>query len=192
MTRVIGVVPAAGSGRRMGSAKAALLVRGVRLIDRAVGVLIEAGCPEVVAVVRSGLTVPGAHVVVNDDPDRGLRSSVRLGVAAGTALGADAIAVMLVDTPGVGAPAVRAVVAAWRPGRIAVATYTGRRGHPVVMEPEQWHRAVDLAAPDEGARALLQADVERVDEVSVEGDPVDLDTPADLAQWCRRLDMMMR
>ncbi|MDT4942930.1 MAG: hypothetical protein QOJ34_3019, partial [Pseudonocardiales bacterium] len=36
---------------------------------------------------------------------------------------------------------------------------------------------------DEGARALLAARPDLVDEVDVPGDPTDLDTPADLARW---------
>lgn len=185
MRVVAGAVLAAGSGSRMGAPKGELVVDGTRLVDRAGAALAAAGCAPVLAVVRPGVTVPGATVVPNPDPARGMRSSLALAVdAAGEC---DALAVLLVDTPGVGAAAVRAVVGAWRPGRIAVGVYAGRRGHPTVMAPGLWREALALAGPDEGARALLAARPELIDEVPVSGDPTDLDTPDDLAAWRARL-----
>jgi molybdenum cofactor cytidylyltransferase/nicotine blue oxidoreductase len=173
----------------MGRPKAEIEVDGRRLVDRAVEAL--GCCDDVLVVGRPGLEVVGARVVHNPDPERGMRSSLQLAVdatdppdsaaAPATPL---ALAVMLVDTPGVGADAVAAVVAQWRRhGRIAVASYAGRRGHPTVMSRPWWSRALELAGPDEGARALLARHPELVDEVDVPGDPRDLDRPADLARW---------
>lgn len=176
-----GAVLAAGSGTRMGAPKAGLLVAGRRLVDLAVAALRDGGCEPVIAVVRADVAVPDAVLVVNPHPERGMRSSLELAVEA--AADADALAVLLVDTPGIGARAVRAVAEAWRPGRIAIAGYAGRRGHPTVMAPGLWRRALAEAGPDEGARALLRARAELVDEIAVPGDPTDLDTPAELAQW---------
>src|ERR1700759_3756689 len=105
---VAGAVLAAGSGKRMGEPKAELVVNGVRLLDRAVSVLRDAGCDPVIAVVRDGTRVTGANAVVNPDPDRGMRSSLELAVDA--AAGSEALAVLLVDTPGIGSEAVRTVI----------------------------------------------------------------------------------
>ena len=113
-----------------------------------------------------------------------MRSSLELAVAAAGA--ADALAVLLVDVPGVGAGAVRAVVAAWRPGRIAVARYAGRRGHPTVMAPGLWRDALSGAGADEGARALLAGRPDLVDVVDVPGDAADLDTADDVRRWTGR------
>jgi len=159
VTRVVGAVLAAGSGSRMGAPKAELRVDGVRLVDRAVTVLRDAGCRDIVAIVRPGVAVPGARVVVNADPERGMRSSLALAVAA-VDRDLDALAVLLVDTP-----------------------YGGRRGHPTVMSAQLWRDALAMAAADEGARAFLASRSDLVDEVPVDGDPTDLDTPNDLAQW---------
>lgn len=170
----------------MGAPKAELTVDGARLVDRAVAVLRDAGCAEVIAVVRPGVLVDGAHVVANDDPDRGMRSSLALAVDRAERTGAQALAVLLVDLPGVRAAAVRAVLAAWVPGRIAVAVYDAQRGHPTVMSLPLWREALRLAGPDEGARTLLRTRPDLVDEVPVEGDPADLDRPEDLTRWNRR------
>ena len=166
----------------MGGPKADLVLACERLLDRAVRTLREAGCAPVVAVVRAGAAVPeGAVAAVNPDPERGMRSSLELAVAA--AAGADALAVLLVDLPGVPASAVREVVAGWRPGRVAVGRFGEVRAHPTVMAPALWRAALATAGPEEGARAFLRAHAELVDDVAVAGDPADLDLPADLDPW---------
>lgn len=170
----------------MGGPKADLVLDGVRLLDRAVGLLSAAGCDPVLAVVRAGITATAARLLVNGQPERGMRSSLDLAVAAAATDGVDALAVLLVDTPGITADGVRGVVAAWRPGRIAVAGYRSGTGHPIVMALPLWREALVLAAADEGARDLLAAHPELVDEIPVPGAPDDLDTPADLAAWHTR------
>jgi molybdenum cofactor cytidylyltransferase/nicotine blue oxidoreductase len=181
--RIAAAVLAAGSGTRMGAAKGELVVAGSRLVDRAVAAAGAAGCAPVLAVVRAGVDIAGARPIVNPDPDRGLRSSLALAVDA---TDTPALAVLLVDAPGIGVDAIRAVTTAWRPGRIAVGCYAGRRGHPTVMAVDLWREAIALAGPDEGARALLGARPDLVDEIEVPGDPSDLDTPADVAAWLSR------
>jgi molybdenum cofactor cytidylyltransferase/nicotine blue oxidoreductase len=185
MSVLAGAVLAAGSGTRMGRPKAELVVDGSRLLDRAVAALRDGGCAPVLAVVRADTPVAGALPVVNPDPSRGMRSSLELAIEA--ARDCDALAVVLVDVPGVDSRAIAAVTRAWRPGRIAVGRYGTRRGHPTVMAPDLWREALALAGPDEGARALLSARADLVDEVAVAGDgSTDLDTPADLAAWRSR------
>jgi CTP:molybdopterin cytidylyltransferase MocA len=188
MTRVIGLILAAGSGSRMGRPKSDIVLAGERLVDRAVHAMVA--CVEVIVVVRDGTQVlPGARSVVNPSPESGMRSSLEIAVesAAEGAEEVDAYAVMLVDVPGVTPEAVAAVIDAWRPGRIAVATYDGTRGHPIVMDPASWREAIAMAGPHEGARRFLATRADLVDEVAVVGDPSDLDDLADLARWRRLL-----
>lgn len=184
MRDVAGAVLAAGAGTRMGQPKASLVVDGASLLDRTVRTLLEGGCAPVYAVVRDGVEAVGADSIVNLTPERGQRSSLELAVRA--ARDAEALAVVLVDVPGLTPAAVRTVLAGWRPGRIAVATSGGRRAHPTVMAPDLWREAVALADVDEGARALLRERAHLVDEIEVAFDATDLDTPADLAEWQRR------
>ena len=176
-----GIVLAAGAGTRFGRPKAEIVLSGERLVDRAVRVLREGGCAEVVAVVRQGMAVPGAVVVVNPDPERGMGSSLRLGLAAASGTRA---AIMLVDTPGIGADAIRRVLAVDAP--VAVATYGGRGSHPVVLDRPLWTEVAGLADGDQGARPFMRAHPDLVVEVACDGDPADVDTPADLAAWQQR------
>jgi molybdenum cofactor cytidylyltransferase/nicotine blue oxidoreductase len=180
----VGVVLAAGSGTRMGGPKAELDVGGYRLLDRAVDALLDGGCAVVVAVVREGVEAVRAIAVVNPDPDRGMRSSLVLGLSAAERFDdVEAIAVTLTDLPGVDAASVATILEAWLPTRIAIGRVGGRRVHPTVMAPAQWREALALAGPDEGARRYLAAHPDLLDEVDVAAEPDDLDTPEDLAAW---------
>ena len=183
-SRVAGAVLAAGSGSRMGAPKAELVVDGIRLLDRAIAALHAAGCDPVIAVVREQTLPADARSVVNAEPERGMRSSLAL--AVGAPADVDALAVILVDAPGIGADAIRTVVDAWRPGRIAIGRIGSRRSHPTVMGTALWQQAVLQAGPDEGARAFLAGHGDLLDEVDVPGVADDLDTPEDLAQWQHR------
>lgn len=181
---ITGLVLAAGAGSRMGTPKGELVVDGQRLVDRATQALADGGCERVLCVVRPGVRAAGAHVVVNPEPERGLRSSLELGMNA--APGGAAVLVLLADMPGIGAGTVAATIAGWHPGRIAIARYPSSAGHPILMAAELWREALVVAAPDEGARRYLASHPELVNEVRVDDDPTDLDTPADLRRWTSR------
>lgn len=91
--------------------------------------------------------------------------------------------IALVDQPGVGAEAVRRLVAAAHSGaRVAVATYGGARRNPVLIAREHFDEVAATAVGDTGARAFLRAHPELVTEVPCDdvADPADIDTPDDL------------
>ncbi len=189
-----GLVLAAGAGRRLGGPKALVEIGGQTLLARACGGLARAGCAPVVAVLGAGAELVLARgdlgdavVVVHPGWAEGMGSSLVAGLAALAehAPGVDSTAVLLVDTPGIGVEAVRAVLAAAALDRAAAASYAGRRGHPVCLGRDLWPQAAALAHGDVGARALLAARPDLVTEVDCTGlaDPDDLDTPAALQAW---------
>jgi CTP:molybdopterin cytidylyltransferase MocA len=188
----VAVILAAGAGRRMGGPKAEIVVDGARLVDRAVATARAGGCGEVIAVVRVGAVVGSARTVPNPAPERGLASSLRLGLAAAQETDADAAIVLLVDLPGLRPAAVRRLADATDPAgpRLWFATFGGRRSHPVRIDRPLWSEVVALAGGDRGAQAFARRFPERVREVDCDGlgDPRDLDTPADLAGWLRERD----
>jgi nicotine blue oxidoreductase len=133
--------------------------------------------------VRRVAEAAGARVVDNPDPDRGMLSSVRAGLAALPA-GADAFVLWPVDHPGVSPSTVRRLADALvTPGaRIALPLHAGRRGHPLLFHATL--RPALEAAPDGvGARAVVHRYAAEVVEVRVDDDAVvtDLNTPADYA-----------
>ncbi len=152
-----------------------------RLLDAAVDLLRGAACDELVAVTRAPDHLGEVTVVVNPDPDRGMGSSLRLGLAAATG---DIAVVTLVDTPGITAADVRAVVGAVRAGAaVAVADFRGDQRPPVAFARAIWPEVVAGSTDDQGARGFLRARPDLVVAVACSGDPTDIDTEADLARW---------
>ncbi|WP_344407317.1 nucleotidyltransferase family protein [Dactylosporangium fulvum] len=183
------MVLAAGGGRRYGGPKA--LVRhddGRLLVERAVATLRDGGCTRILVVlgaeaarVRGEAQLGAADVVENPAWKSGMGSSLRVGLAALAETDADAAAVLLVDTPGIGPDAVARLLAATDggPGALLTATYKGKRGHPVILGRDHWAGVATLATADVGARAYLVAHAEQVQGVPCEdiADDTDLDVP---------------
>ncbi|MBI3686181.1 MAG: nucleotidyltransferase family protein [Actinobacteria bacterium] len=192
---VAGLVLAAGAGRRFGTPKALVLFRGEPLVLRARRLLADGGCAPVLVVlgaeadrVREVAALPDA--VHNPDWARGIGSSLRAGLAALPATAA-AVVVGLADEPLVGAVAVRRLIAAFDAGApAAVATYGGQPRNPVLLSREVFDAAAAHAVGDRGARAWLRANPGLVSGVPCDdtGDPLDVDTPADLATALARAE----
>jgi CTP:molybdopterin cytidylyltransferase MocA len=187
--RTAGLLLAAGQGRRYGRPKALVELGGRLLVERAAAALTEGGCaPAVVVLGASSAQVvararlDGVQAVVNGDWPTGMGSSLRAGLSALTGSDAVAAVVLLVDTPGIGAEAVRRLASYAAADAVAVGTYDGRRGHPVLLGRDHWAEAGRLAEADAGARAFLAAHPDLVREVPCEdiADGVDVDVPADL------------
>jgi CTP:molybdopterin cytidylyltransferase MocA len=187
---VAGVVLAAGAGRRLGQPKALVELGGQLLVERAIRTATDGGCSPVIVVlgshadeVLSRARLEAAHPVVADDWSTGMGASLRAGIAAADAMGSDAIAVILVDQPRIGAEALRRLIAAWQAGAVAaVATYDGQPRNPAVLDRSIWAAVSAAATGDVGARGWLREHPDQVVEVACDGtgDPVDIDTPLDL------------
>lgn len=186
--QVAGLVLAAGAGRRLGRPKATLEVSGERLVDRAVRVLTAAGVHPVHVVLGAAVVeVAGAHVVDNRDWAQGMGSSLCAGLASLPA-GVRAVTILLVDQPGVTAGAVaRLLDAGVDDETVAVATYHGRRGHPVVIGRAYWADVAASTLGERGARDFLRTQGDRVVEIECAdvADDTDVDTPADLQRLGR-------
>jgi CTP:molybdopterin cytidylyltransferase MocA len=190
LSKIAGLVLAAGGGRRYGGPKA--LVRhddGRLLVERAVDTVRGGGCAPIVVVlgaesdkVRAEANLGDATLVDNAGWKSGMASSLKVGLGALADTDAEAALVLLVDTPGIGPEAVARVVgAADGPGTLLAATYAGRRGHPVALGRAHWPGVAILATADVGARAYLMAHAGQVVPVPCEdiADDTDVDVPPD-------------
>jgi CTP:molybdopterin cytidylyltransferase MocA len=182
----VAVVLAAGAGRRFAGRSPKLLapLDGRPLVTWAIDAALDAGIGEVMvvegAIDLGGVLPDGVTRVRNERWRHGVATSLGSALEAAREREVAAIVVGLGDQPRVPPIAWRAV-AARTDHPIAVATYGGRRGHPVRLAREIW----DLlpARGDEGARALMRARPELVAEVACVGDPTDVDTLEDLSRW---------
>ena len=181
-----GLLLAAGAGTRMGRPKALVDLDGRLLVERGIEVLREAGCDPVVVVLGAravdvwrAADLDGATVVANQDWETGMGSSLRTGLDGlrGWPGWVDAALVTLVDMPGMTAAALQQVAGFAAPDALAVATYDGVRGHPVLLGRDHWAGVIQTLTGDEGARRYLAAhDVTEVDCTGL-ADPTDLDVP---------------
>jgi len=89
----------------------------------------------------------------------------------------DAVVVHLVDLPGMTAAAIRRVATYASAEGLAVATYDGVRGHPVLLGRRHWAGVAESASGDQGARTYLAAHEVTEVECSDLADPTDLDYP---------------
>ncbi len=182
---VAAVVLAAGGGRRYGMPKALVEYQGSLLVERAVRTA-RAVCDPVLVVLGAraldvwrSADLDGATVLANADWESGMASSLRTGLEGlrGWPARIDAALVLLVDMPGMTAGALAALVSHVAPDALAVATYGGVRGHPVLLGRDHWDGVIATATGDEGARRYLaQREVTEVDCTGL-ADPTDLDVP---------------
>lgn len=184
----VAVVLAAGAGTRFepGPGAAHKLLAPFR--DRtvlwwAVSHALEAGLDHTWvisgAVAVAGAVPAGARILHNPEWAAGQATSLQRAVIEARTTGVGALVVGLGDQPLIPAAAWQAVAAS--EGMIAVATYHGRRRNPVRLAAPVW----PLLRPtgDEGARSLMRARPDLVQEVPCRGDPVDIDTREDLHRW---------
>lgn len=161
-------------------------IDGVPMIRRTVESLVAGGVDRCIVVVPaehgaavtralSGLAVT---CVVNPDPDRGMFSSVQIGMVA--AADADTCVLLPGDMPFVEpATITRLISAAAQTGRTLVPRLNGHPGHPVVCSSVLRDRII-AANPDARLDHLVrEVDVLHID-VTDTGVRRDVDRPADL------------
>lgn len=192
------IILAAGASERMGYPKALLPYRGRPFLAGILDACYAAGIEKRVVVlgyyadkIKEELDLSEAVVAINDELDVGPIGSIRAGLAALAPFPVDAVVVWPVDRPHVAVATVEALLDECRSSHhpIVVPTRHGRRGHPVLFARAVF--AELLGAPnDEGAKAVVHRDPERVAEVPVNDPAVleDFNTPDDYKKLLRRED----
>ena len=188
--RLGAIVLAAGAGSRFGGHKLAAELDGLPLLQHVLDLLSRVAL-EVVVVV----TAPDArelHPVrwrserraVNPDPDRGLSSSLQVGLAACVPDDLDGVFILLGDQPRTSAATLAALSMAARDAPVdtlaVLPDYAeGGGANPVLLLQSGFALAAGLR-DDRGLGALLAARPDVVRSVPVSGSNPDVDTLADL------------
>ncbi len=175
-----GVVLAGGGGRRFGGPKAGVVLAGVTLVERAVGMLVER-CADVVVVTRPGVVLPRLTArVVFDRP--GLDAPLAAVATGLAALDSDVCVVLACDLP-FAAPVVDRLLAA--PAGAAVAVDAGGRAQPLCA---RYPRVETLAVCERllaGGAAAMRDLLDVLDQTPVaadDGELLNVNTPADLVR----------
>lgn len=119
----------------------------------------------------------GYREIANPAPERGLSGSVKLGVAAAQAAGADAMLVVLADMPRVTSGHIWRLLNAADGADTVVASSDGHRASPPALFGAGRFTELAQAGGDEGGRAMIRAGIHIItspDEL------IDIDTLEDL------------
>ena len=169
--RILGVLLAAGAGRRAGGPKALRLAAdGTSWLLRSIAVLRDGGCAAVIVVLgcqaarardvlaKSTLAEDSMITVVEaSNWEQGMGSSLRSGLSAARSASWRAVLVHLVDLPDVTAEVVRRLIRQAPPGTAPLArvTYGGRPGHPVFIGRDHLESIMASLTGDSGAKGYL-------------------------------------
>lgn len=204
---VTGLLLAAGQGARMGAPKATVEIGGRTLTERAVQVLLDGGCADVIVIVgaqgeqvrtrlEDNASAWGNRVVTTECATwaSGMSESLRTGLATMAARGKfcpAATLIHLVDLPDIGADVVARVLEHGRvSGRLADvalrATYQGVPGHPTLLGQSHWQGVMDTARGDRGAGPYLRSHATGgvvCDDLAL---GADIDTPTELTAYLKQ------
>ena len=185
---ISGLVLGAGASQRFGPPKQLLPFRGTTMLGWVVDQARRAsGLDEVVVVlgravdqVREEVDFGSARVVENPIFGEGCSSSYRAGIGA---LNSESAAIMIIlgDLPGVTPAIIDRLTEAWREHEapIALCSYQGRKGHPMIFAHSMFPQLVDLHG-DKAAWKLVDANAALVQEVQFDLPyPDDINTPED-------------
>jgi molybdenum cofactor cytidylyltransferase len=188
------VLLAAGSATRMGTAKQLLPYRGRSLLRHAAEAAVGSGLTPVVVVLgaraeqlRPELGGLPVLVAVNDAWERGMGTSVRVGLAALRAAAPDAAGVVftLCDQPLAGPDVIRRLVASHRETRrpVVASEYGGTLGVPALFAREYFPDLEGLA-DGEGAKQVIVAAAGGAHAVPFPDGALDVDSPEDYERLC--------
>jgi molybdenum cofactor cytidylyltransferase len=174
------IVLAAGASKRLGRPKQLLQFDGETLLERAIRIASEV--ESVIVVVGGGQPPPAVRtaeggcppqkLIINPNPEEGIASSIRVGVAATEG----DVLLMLCDQPLITADHLRALIAAKSP--IAATGYSGISGVPTFFAAKFRDELLALRG-DVGAKQLIERHRDELVTIPFDDAALDVDTAAD-------------
>jgi molybdenum cofactor cytidylyltransferase len=190
---VAAIVLAAGGSRRLGQPKQLLLLNGETLVARALRVACEAGAAPVLTVlgaqhdhISNSIGASGAVVVINEDWQQGVSTSISAGIRAVAEYDPAPQGVLLLgcDQPRLDVNHLRELIRVFHAQNseaIVSSSYAGIQGIPAIFPRVAFSGLLALRG-DKGARALIASPPCAMVAVPFEGGEIDIDLPQDLAQ----------
>jgi len=184
------VILAAGFSQRMRFHKLLLAKDGKLLAEQMLYRLRSTGWGRIAVVIsdRSLIEfihreIPGVSIIINSKPDRGMISSLRLGLDWAGA-GEPGVLAWPVDHPLIEVITLDKLRTAINAGKVVIPVYKDKRGHPTWWGQELWKKLYSMDA-DEGAREVLGLPDIEVVELSVNDESVlqNIDTIEDAERF---------
>ena len=184
------ILLAAGKASRMGKLKQLMPFGGGTILEQAIDNLLSSAVSEVIVVVghRAGevmkaLDARPAKLVINPDYEHGMSTSIIAGLKVVDSQ-AQAVVLALGDQPLIDSQAIDRLIDEFshHDKGIAIPTYQGRRGHPIIFAEKYREKLLELKG-DIGGRQIIKDHTEDILEVAVscKGIIIDIDTVDSLA-----------
>lgn len=185
---VYAIVLAAGKSTRMQKQKLLLPFKGETIIRMVVKTAMQAVDNNVIVVlgshseeVRRETNDPNLKFILNPNYETGMLSSVICGFSS-LPESAGAAMLFLGDQPHIPESVPEQLIAAWNNSEkgIIIPTYSGKRGHPVLIETKYKHE-IEHLNPEKGLKELMEKFDTDVLEVECQAPEIirDIDTPDD-------------
>jgi molybdenum cofactor cytidylyltransferase len=176
VARLGAVVLAAGGSERMGSPKALMAWGTTTLLGYALQQARAAGVDEIVVVLGPATShlaqqLLETRVAINAEPETGRSTSIRLGCEAMT----DDVAAVLIQSVDQPCPAnilTALFEAVDQVTDLAVPTFAGRRGHPVVFAGRLLPELREVNEQEQGLRSVVRRHADQLVEVPVADESV--------------------
>ena len=183
---ISGLILGAGASQRLGQPKQLLPFGGMTLLGWIVAQAEQAvALDELVVVlgraadqIRERVDFGTAKVVENPAFSEGCAASYRAGIAA-LSPRSEALMIILGDQPGIKPEVIDRLAGEWLPdvGRIALCSYRGHKGHPMIFAKPLFKQLMELHG-DKAAWKLVDANPDLVQHIEF-----DLPFPEDINTW---------
>jgi molybdenum cofactor cytidylyltransferase len=187
------LILAAGASTRLGQPKQLVRLGGRPALHRVIASATQVAGHDVTVVLGAHakemtylLNRTSASWVINREWEQGLSSSLRAGLAA-LPPACEATLILLGDQVGVTAEDLRRLVDAWKGSEssIAASVYDRHVGVPAIFPHAYFSEMAELRG-DQGARAILERNRDRLIRVKMPSAALDLDTPEQLSEVSER------
>ena len=182
------ILLAAGESKRMGEPKQLMPLGSSTMVEQAIDNLLNSAVNEVIVVlgykaeeITKTIAAKPVKIIVNPNYRQGMSTSIIAGLIL-VDRQAQAVMLALGDQPSVDSQTINQLIEEFynHDKGIAVPTYQGRRGHPIIFDIKYKPKLLELKG-DIGGRQIIQQHPDDVLEVAVDSESViaDIDTRAD-------------
>jgi molybdenum cofactor cytidylyltransferase len=183
------ILLAAGGSSRLGKPKQLLLYKGQTLLQNTLSVALTSNAQSVIVVLganadilQTEITNGKIHVVVNDDWQEGMGSSIRTGVKAITEINpsTEGVILLVCDQPFINSALLNNLITAHqKTGKEIVAcTYGNTFGPPVFFHQSLFSELLQLKG-DTGAKSIVHKHLDNMEAIPFPEGIFDIDTKGD-------------